>query len=321
MYIANFKLFAACLLSFSLLFFTSCEPEDTITPMNIVETAQENSELTSLVEALTDSRHTTDFATLLSGSTNYTTFAPNNAAFQALLDTDPSWTTLGDIPIATLDAVLKYHVIAGAVKSTDLTASYVNTLSTGPNSEAISLQIEVSPSVKFNGDAAPVEVDVEATNGVIHIIDKVMLPPTVVNHALNGADFTTLVAALTDSRHTTTDFVAVLGGTGPFTVFAPTNAAFQALLDSDPSWTTLGDIPIATLDAVLKYHVINGANVQSDELTDGQVVTTLEGSTLTVDLSAGAKLMTTSSQTVTIQATDVQGSNGVVHVINTVMLP
>jgi uncharacterized surface protein with fasciclin (FAS1) repeats len=320
MYIANYKLFVACLLSFSLLFFTSCETEDEVTPMNIVETAQENSELSSLVEALTDSRHTTDFVTLLSGTTNYTVFAPNNTAFQTLLDSDASWNTIADIPIATLDAVLKYHVIAGAVKSTDLTASYANTLSTGPNSEAISLQIEVSPSVQFNGSTGAVEVDVEATNGVIHLINTVMLPPTVVNHAINGKSFTKLVEALTDTRHTT-NFVSILGGAGPFTVFAPTDAAFQALLDTDPSWNTIGDIPITTLDAVLKYHVVNGANVQADELTDGQIVGTLQGNNLTVDLSSGAKLMTTSSQTVMIEATDVQGSNGVVHVINTVMLP
>jgi transforming growth factor-beta-induced protein len=320
MHISNLKLIAVCLLSFSLLFFTSCEQEETITPMNIVETAQGNSELSSLVEALTDSRHTTNFVTLLSGATNYTVFAPNNTAFQALLDSDASWNTLADIPITTLDAVLKYHVITGSVKSTDLTASYVNTLSTGPNSEAISLQIEVSPNVQFNGSASVVEVDVEATNGVVHIINTVMLPPNVVNHALNGKSFTKLVEALTDSRHTT-GFVSILGGAGPFTVFAPTDAAFQALLDTDPSWNTIGDIPITTLDAVLKYHVVNGANVQADELTNGQIVGTLQGNDLTVDLSSGAKLMTTSNQTVTIEATDVQGSNGVVHVINTVMLP
>lgn len=320
MYITNFKLFVAFLLSFSLLVFTSCEPEDTIEPMNIVETAQENSELSSLVEALTDSRHSTDFVTLLSGSTDYTVFAPNNTAFQALLDTDASWNTIGDIPIATLDAVLKYHVIAGAVKSTDLTASYVSTLSMGPNSEAISLQVEVSPNVQFNGDAGVVDVDVEATNGVVHVIDKVMLPPTVVNHALNGKSFTKLVEALTDSRHTT-NFVSILSGTGPFTVFAPTDAAFQTLLDSDASWNTIADIPVATLDAVLKYHVVSNANVQADELTDGQSIGTLQGNNLTVDLSSGAKLQTTSNQTVTIEATDVQGSNGVVHVVNMVMLP
>jgi transforming growth factor-beta-induced protein len=316
----NFKLLIVCCLSFSVFFFSSCEQEETITPKNIVELAKETSELSSLVTALTDSRHSTDFVSLLSGTTAYTVFAPNNAAFQALLDTDPSWNSIGDIPIATLDAVLKFHVIQGTVKSTDLTASYAKTLSAGPNSEMISLQIDVAPSVKFNGNTAPVEVDIEATNGAVHIVDKVMLPPNVVNLASNGSSFTSLVAALTDSRHTT-DFVSVLTGTGPFTVFAPTNAAFQALLDTDPSWNSIGDIPIATLDAVLKYHVVNAANVQADELTNGQSITMLSGGTATVDLSSGAKLTTSSSQSIMITATDVQGSNGVVHVIDKVMLP
>jgi len=312
----NFKSLIAGFVGLSLLFFSSCDKEENL---NIVELAQETEELSSLVAALTDSRHTTDFVGLLSGTDAYTVFAPNNAAFQALLDSDPTWNTLADVPIATLDAVLKFHVISGSVLSTDLTASYVNTLSAGPNSEAISLQIDVAPAVQFNGSASPVTVDVAATNGTVHIIDEVMLPPNVVTLALNGSDFTSLVAALTDSRHTT-DFVATLSGDGPFTVFAPTNAAFQALLDSDATWNSLADVPIATLEAVLLYHVV-AANVQSDELTDAQVVTMLSAGTVTVDLSAGAKLTTTSGQSVTISATDVQGSNGVVHVIDTLMLP
>ena len=92
-------------------------------------------------------------------------------------------------------------------------------------------------------------------------------------------------------------------------------------MDSDSTWNSLADIPIATLDAVLQYHVVNGANVQSDELTDGQNVTMLGGGTVTVDLSAGAKLTTSSSQSVMISATDVQGTNGVVHVVDAVLLP
>jgi uncharacterized surface protein with fasciclin (FAS1) repeats len=323
MHTYNIKLLVATLATFSLLFFTSCEEaeaEVTPTAQNIVELAQATSDLSTLVSALTDSRHTTDFVALLSGTTKYTVFAPNNAAFQALLDSDPTWSALGDIPIATLDAVLRHHVIAGSVLSTDLTASYVNTLSTGPNSEAISLQIEVSPAVLFNGDAAPITVDVAASNGVVHIINKVMLPPNVVTIGLNGGSFTSLVAALTDTRHTT-NFVSVLTGTGPFTVFAPTNAAFQALLDSNTGWNSIGDIPIATLDAVLQYHVVNGANVQAAGLTDGQIITMLGGGSVTVDLTSGAKLTTSSTQTVSITATDVQGTNGVVHVIDTVMLP
>jgi uncharacterized surface protein with fasciclin (FAS1) repeats len=311
----------ASFICFSLLFFSSCEKEDApVEPKTIVQLAQESSNLSSLLSALTDTRHSTDFATLLSGTVAYTVFAPTNDAFQALLDSDASWNSIADIPILTLDAVLKFHVIAGTVNSTDLSASYVNTLSPGPDSKAVSLQIEVSPSVKFNGTAAPLETDITASNGIIHTINQVMLPPNVVDLSLNNTSFSSLVAALTDSRHTT-DFVTVLSGTGPFTVFAPSNDAFQALLDSDASWNSIADIPITTLDAVLQYHVVSGANVQSSELSDGQTVTMLDNGTITVDLSSGAKLITASNQTINITSTDVQGSNGVVHVIDKVMLP
>ncbi|MFT5913186.1 MAG: putative surface protein with fasciclin (FAS1) repeats, partial [Paraglaciecola sp.] len=104
------------------------------------------------------------------------------------------------------------------------------------------------------------------------------------------------------------------------TVFAPTNAAFQELLDSNDDWTALADIPVATLEAVLTYHVVSGANVQSDELTDNQEIAAL-GGTLTVDLTDGAKLETTSGQSVGIVIVDVQGTNGVVHAVSSVLLP
>ena len=155
----------------------------------------------------------------------------------------------------------------------------MNTLATGPNDEALSLQVEVTGAVEFNGDSKPITTDILATNGVIHIIDKVMLPTDVVTLALNNSGFTSLVAALTDTRHTT-DFVSLLKMAGPYTVFAPTNSAFQALLDSNVSWNSLADIPIATLEAVLKYHVFAGGNVQSDQLTDNQEITMFSGGKL-----------------------------------------
>ncbi len=145
-----------------------------------------------------------------------------------------------------------------------------------------------------------------------------MLPPNVVTLALNNSGFTSLVAALTDSRHTT-DFVTILSGDGPFTVFAPTNAAFQALLDSNSSWSSLADVPIATLESVLLYHVVSGANVQSDQLSNGDVTTL--GGVVTIDLTTGAQIKTTSSQIANIIIVDVQGTNGVVHAIDTVLLP
>jgi len=300
------------------IFFQSCSDDDeviqTIASNTIVDVAVANN-LTSLVAAVTRA----NLATTLSGDGTYTVFAPTDAAFQDLLDTNDDWNTVNDIPVSTLTDVLLFHTLGGSeVRSTDLSDTYVNTLLTGPNAEPLSLQVEVTGGVAFNGDATPLAVDVEASNGIVHVINKVMLPPNVVNLALNNAGFTTLVAALTDSRHTT-DFVEVLSGSGPFTVFAPTNDAFQALLDSDPNWNSLADIDIATLEAVLLYHVVSGANVQANQLSS-QSYSTLGGD-ITVDLTSGAQIVTTSNQTANIIITDVQGTNGVVHAVDTVLLP
>jgi transforming growth factor-beta-induced protein len=301
-------------------FFSSCEDDnDTITleTNTIVDVAVDNN-LTSLVAAVTRA----DLVSTLSSNGSFTVFAPTNDAFQDLLDSNANWNSLDDIPVETLRSVLLFHVLEGEVMSTDLSNTYVNTLSTGPNDEPLSLQVEITGSVLFNGDATPLTTDVLASNGVVHVIDKVMLPPNVVTLALNNDGFTSLVAALTDSRHTT-DFVSILSGDGPFTVFAPTNDAFQDLLDSDQNWNSLADVPIATLDAVLKYHVVNGANVQGNQLSNGDVF--VLGGSITIDLSTGVQIKTTSNQTVNIivssATNDVQGTNGVVHAIDTVLLP
>lgn len=293
------------------------EEEPIDEPKSIVEIASETADLSSLVAALQEA----GLVSALEADGPFTVFAPSNAAFQALLDSDPTWNTVADIPDALLTSVLLFHVVQGKVMAADLSDTYVNTLSTGPNSEPLSLQVEVTGGVTFNGNTAPLTTDVQASNGVIHIVDRVMLPPAIVNFALNNPDFSSLVAALTDSRHTT-NYVTTLSGAGPFTVFAPNNAAFQALLDSDPTWNGLGDIPIATLEAVLNYHVVNGANVQSDQLTDGQVITMFGSGDVTVDLSSGAALVTTGNASpVNIIGTDVQGTNGVVHIVESVLLP
>lgn len=302
----------------ALLFVTSCKEDEDPQPeaLNIAETAIANSDLSLLVEAL----QATNLVAALEGTGPYTVFAPTNDAFQDLLDSNPAWNSISDIPTDVLTSVLLFHVVPGKIASTDLSDTYVTTLSEGPNDEGLSLQVAVTGGVKFNGNALPVTVDVEASNGIIHVIDRVMMPPSLVTFALNNSNFSTLVAALTDSRHTT-NYVTVLSGTGPFTVFAPTNDAFQDLLDSNPAWNTLADVPIATLEAVLNYHVVNGANVQANQLTDGQDITMFGGGIVTVDLSSGAQLSTTGGQTVDIILTDVQGTNGVIHVVDQVLLP
>ncbi|CAM1363447.1 Uncaracterized surface protein containing fasciclin (FAS1) repeats [Tenacibaculum sediminilitoris] len=317
MKIKNFvSLFMSLFLGFVLL--TSCSDDDNpvVKKDDIVEVAVKTSDLSTLVQALQKA----NLVSALQSEEPHTVFAPTNAAFQELLDSNDSWNSLDDIPLETLNSVLLLHVVGGEIKAADLSNTYVSTLSTGPNDEMLSLQVEVDEGVEFNGDSKPVSTDIMASNGVVHTIDKVMLPPNVVTLALNNNGLTSLVAALTDSRHTT-DFISLLKEDGPYTVFAPTNTAFQALLDSNDSWSALGDIPIATLEAVLKYHVFEAGNVQSNELSDNQEITMFDENIITVDLLSGAKLKTSSGQSVVISSTDVQGTNGVIHVVNSVLLP
>ena len=307
---------------FTSILLVSCDDNDDTTPKTntIVDVAIENN-LTKLVAALTRA----DLVETLSAPGTYTVFAPSDEAFDTFLRNAgyPSL-DVNDVPVSDLRNILLYHVLGTEVNSSSLSDTYVNTLATNaPNDEPLSLQVNVTGGVTFDGNAAPVAVDVMASNGIVHVIDAVMTPNNVVEFALNNDNFSDLVSALTDSRHTT-DFVEILTGNGPFTVFAPTNLAFRNLLDSNDDWDTLGDIPIETLDAVLKYHVVNGANVQADQLVDGAMVETFQGTDITIDLTTGAQIKT-STQTVNIlvgaATNDVQGTNGVIHAIDAVLLP
>lgn len=288
------------------------------TTMNIVETAQATDDLSTLVAAL----QRADLVSALEGDGPFTVFAPTNDAFQALLDSDDDWNTLEDIPTDLLTNVLLFHVVNGEVRAADLSDTYANTLATGPDGQNLSLQIQVTGGVEFNGSASPTTTDIETSNGVVHVIDEVMLPKDIVQLALSNDNFSTLVSALTRSD-LPVDLVSTLSLPGPYTVFAPTNDAFAALLDSNDDWNTLDDIPVQTLVAVLSYHVVNGANVQSDQLQNNQVIETYAGpnATLTVDLSDGVKLGTTSGQSVEVIIPDVQGTNGVIHAVNQVLIP
>jgi uncharacterized surface protein with fasciclin (FAS1) repeats len=283
--------------------------------MTIVETAQATADLSFLVEAVVAA----DLVDALNSGT-FTVFAPNNAAFQALLDSDPAWNVISDIPVETLTSVLLYHVVEGEVKAADLSDTYVNTLSPGPNSEPLSLQINVSGGVFFDGDAAPLSTDIQTSNGVVHVIDKVMMPNSLVDFALANPNFSILVQALTRPSFNGA-YLGALTGTNPLTVFAPTNAAFEALLAAVPTWNSLDDIGDASLMGVLDYHVFPGGNVQSDQLMDAQVITMLGSGDITIDLSNGVAINTTSGQTVGVALADVQSLNGVIHVVEQVLLP
>ena len=307
---------SALMLGAAILVVPACKDSDDTTPTsnNILDVLKNDANLSTLVSAL----ERADLDQVFAGTDEYTLFAPSNAAFSQLL-TDLGANSLNDIPVDVLTNVLLNHVVSGEKKAASLSTGYINSLLPFNGSSVNqSLFINTASGVRVN-DATVTAADADASNGVVHTINKVMLPTTVVNQALNNPEFSTLVAALTRSD-LGVDYVSILSGTGPFTVFAPTNAAFAALL-TELGVPNLNAIPAATLNSVLQYHVVNGANVRAENLTNGQVVTTFGGSTFTVGLTGGAKITDAKARVSNIIVTNVQANNGVVHAIDKVLLP
>ncbi len=305
------------LMMFALSFtFLSCDDDDVMDDPTIVEFAQDNANFSILVDALTAAGLVD---ALNDRTSSLTVFAPTNAAFEAFLAAN-NFASLNDVPVALLQTVLLYHVLPTEETSSKLTSTFYNTLAEYATDEPLTLYVNTSGGVKINGAVDVTAADEEVANGVIHTVNAVIAPANVVTFATADPTFSNLVAALTRTD-LTADFVSILSGDGPFTVFAPTNAAFEALLASNADWNTLADIPVATLEAVLKYHVVAGANVRASDIVSGAPVTTFEGSDFSIDLSGSAPVINATNSTATIIATDVQGTNGVVHAIDTVLLP
>lgn len=283
---------------------------------NIVTHATANPALSSLVGALTAEGNTTFTNLLSSTETDFTVFAPVNDAFTAFAN--PNNNDINDI--------LSYHVIAGtAAFSDELMTMYTTTAATNADGDALSQYINVNEGiVTINGGAQVAVADVVATNGVVHAVDQVIDLPTVVTFAAADSTFAPLVTALTTATPAT-DFVDILSGDGPFTVFAPTADAFQNLLDSNMMWNQVSDIDETLLTNVLLHHVVSG-NIRSGDLTNGISPETLEGDNITINLpgSNGAIADITDgagSDDIGIIVVDVQANNGVIHVINKVMIP
>ena len=259
---------------------------------DIIDTAVAAGTFTQLAKALGDA----DLIDALKGDGPFTVFAPDDAAFEAFEEENPG--TLASLDKETLATILKYHVVAGAgVKSTALVDEQVfTTLSGSP------VLIDTTGGVKV-GDGNVKTADIVASNGVIHVIDTIILPPEkdIVETAVAAGMFTSLAGALTAA-----DLVDALKAPGPFTVFAPTDDAFDKLA-SVPT----GD----ALKNVLLYHVVEGA-VGSGDLKAGMVPTLLPNKSVTVNLTGGVKIDDAKVTTANIIA-----KNGVIHVVDTVLVP
>jgi uncharacterized surface protein with fasciclin (FAS1) repeats len=244
----------------------------------------------------------------LSGTGPFTVFAPTDDAFAALpagaLDA-----LLAD-PTGALAEVLLYHVVGGLALSTDLSDGQMITTLLGED-----VTVTINGNGVFINDAQVIIADILADNGVVHVIDAVLLPPppqptnTILDIVVNSADHNTLEAAVVAAG-----LQSALSGTGPLTVFAPTDAAFAALpagvLDA-----LLAD-PTGALTQVLLYHAVGGLALSTD-LADGMMITTIQGQDITVTINANGVFINDAQ----VIVADIIADNGVVHVIDAVLVP
>jgi transforming growth factor-beta-induced protein len=276
----------------------------------IVEIAAGDENFETLVAAVTAA----DLAETLSGEGPFTVFAPTNDAFEAAFEAlgIEAADLLADTD--TLTDILLYHVVEGEAYAEDVVG--LDAVTTIQGAE-ISISV-TDDGVFLNDDIQVVMTDIQASNGVIHVIDGVLLPPadddmgTIVDIAAGDENFETLVAAVTAA-----DLAETLSGEGPFTVFAPTNDAFEAAFEAlgIEAADLLADTD--TLTDILLYHVVEG-EAYAEDVVGLDAVTTIQGAEISISVTDDGVFLNDDIQVV---MTDIQASNGVIHVIDGVLLP
>lgn len=279
----------------------------------IVEVPLFSNDFTTLVAAL---KKADLVSTLIEGG-DFTVFAPTNAAFEAA-----GITSLDGLSAEDLTPILLYHVVSGKVMSTDLGDIAGGVVTTLNADGFANFYLSLGEQVYINGSSQVTSVDIEKDNGVIHVINKTLTPPTqtvvdiavALSTAEEGAEFTTLVALLTDPAQSAV-LEAISDEEGNFTIFAPTDAAFDAISEVT---ATLTDEQISN---VLKYHVVPG-RIFSTDLSDGITPETVNEETITVNVGEGVTLTDKSGgDDANVIQVNVHGINGVIHVIDKVLIP
>lgn len=294
--------------------FTSCDDDDDgsgdpTVNQNIVQVAQDRTDLETFVTALTAA----DLVNAFTGTDDFTIFAPSNEAFAAL------GSTLDDLLLPEnqeeLANILRYHVVENKRLSTALSTTELNTLL---QFRTVSITVGNDGSVSVN-DASVTTPDLEATNGVIHIIDEVLIPPAptlaqalTIAGADTGDDGLSILLGILSSDGYQDLLTAASTGTDPLTIFAPTNAAFISLLNT--LGLTLAELTPEVVRDIIEYHILPQAAPSSALMAQGYP-TLLEGESITVTLDP------IRIDDIDVVQADIEASNGVVHVIGGVLLP
>lgn len=294
---------------------------------NIVQLAESNRDLSTLVAALKAG----GLVSTLEGEGPFTVFAPSNEAF-ALLPPRVLQELLKPENKGELDKILKYHVVSGNIQAKDIVSGRrVKTVEGEDITPFIAFgKVYIEGGTRENL-AEVIQADVEASNGVVHVINRVLIPPhspgpeppkpnttkNIVELAEATPDLSTLVKAVVAAGLADT-----LSGAGPFTVFAPTNEAFDKL-PAGVLEKLLEPANKAELVKILTYHVVSG-NIQAKDIVSGRRVKTLDGEYVTPFVSPQKKVFIEGGSRENIArviAANVEATNGVVHVIDEVLLP
>ncbi len=268
---------------------------------DIVDTAVADGRFTTLAAAL----GAADLVETLKGEGPFTVFAPTDDAFAALPEGTVETLLLPENKQKLTD-ILLYHVVAGKVMAAD-----VVTLTEAETVLGQAVAVKVDMGKVYINDAEVIITDIVTSNGVIHVIDAVLLPKAdIVDTAIEDGRFTTLAAALGAA-----DLVETLKGEGPFTVFAPTDDAFAKLPAGTVESLLLPENKQKLTD-ILLYHVVSGKVMAADVVTLSEAETVL-GQNVTITVKDG-KVYINDSEVI---ITDIMTSNGVIHVIDAVLLP
>lgn len=264
---------------------------------NIIDKANE----LGIFTTLTDAVETAGLTSTLKYTGDYTVFAPTDDAFSKL----PAG-LLASLTTEQLTNILTYHVIGAEVFADDLTEKQQPASLFGEEL----FVTKTDGTVKVNNSATVVTADVDVSNGVVHAVDEVLLPNeflNIVQIASKSYDLTTLVQLVSDQG-----LVPTLEGDGPFTLFAPVDTAFAAISE------TLAGLTSEQVAEVLTYHVV-ASKALSGDLSDEQVIETFQGENITVAIDDEGNV--TLNGTVNVITVDLEGTNGVIHLIDGVLLP
>jgi uncharacterized surface protein with fasciclin (FAS1) repeats len=300
------KLSAILLLAAAVSMASCKKDDDTPATSNTVVNVATTNGFTTLVSAV----GTAGLTATLNGTGPFTVFAPSNAAFSAItVPSDP----------AVLGNILKYHVVSGKILSSALPTSYATGVVT-LNGDSVYAKRFSSGNAYVNG--VKVETaNVDASNGVVHTLGTVLLPPaaTVVAIAQSDTSFKLLVQAVVKCG-----LASALSAPGSLTVFAPTNAAFRTAGFDSTAIANANAATVTALTNVLLYHVVP-VRAFSADLVEGltSAPTLLSGKNLSFSVAGGAKVTGSgnSGTASNISKVNLVAKNGVVHVIDRVLLP